>query len=218
MTETTQPARNEQADNEDGEGGGTTAARFDRRFHVRLALAERGLNVADLTTDVLHVLEEELWERLSPVLLRIADRWKADPRRRLQQEMVDRELRRLFIARREEPVDESAPCEGCGYPKHHPEWFILDFRGLRVCDGCCILAEFLLATLQRPLIEALQAEPTIENARALGFELVHDPDRHLSWHDEEDTGGYAGSYPDEEAALQGLVDELTYDLACGEEM
>jgi hypothetical protein len=57
----------------------------------------------------------------------------------------------------------------------------------------------------------LAADPTLERAPALGFELTHRDDGRLVWvGDDDDYDGDSHPYADEKEALEDLAEELSY--------
>jgi hypothetical protein len=86
----------------------------------------------------------------------------------------------------------------------------VEFHGLFLCDGCTENARLALRRIQLPLIEALGADPTLERALALGFELTRRKDGRLVWVGEDDDyDGDSHPYADEKEALEDLVEELS---------
>jgi hypothetical protein len=188
---------------------GAVAERSDGRFSVKLAFAKRGLDLASLSANELHELEESIWGRLSPVLDEIVERWQEEHGQLSEAERIDRELRRMIVAGRDR-LDSDYECEGCSYRDRDGDSFV-DFHGLFLCDGCTENARLALRGIQLPLIEALEADPTLERALALGFELTHRKAGGLVWvGDDDDYEGGSQPYADEKEALEVLAEELSY--------
>jgi hypothetical protein len=187
---------------------GAAAERSDARFGVELAFAKRGLDLISLSAKELDELEGGMWERLSPVFDEIVERWQEEHGQVSEPERIDRELRRRIIGDRDRH-DSAFECEGCGH--HHWDSFdFVTFHGLLLCDGCAEHARDELRNIQRPLIEALEADPTLERALALGFELTRRGDGRLVWvGDDNDYDGGSHRYADEKEALEDLVEELS---------
>lgn len=181
--------------------------RLDARFRVGFALAQRGLDLDSLAADELSELEETVRERLSPVLDLIVERWQDAHGTPNELDQIDRALRRIVAQK--DPLNSDCECEGCGYHCYDHCAFT-DFHGLFLCDGCVEEARDALREIQRPLIEMLEAEPTLDHARALGFELTRRGDGRLVWVGEDDDYD-GGKYPyaNEHEALEDLVGELT---------
>jgi len=196
--------------NDESQVGGVATERVDGRFRIGLALAKRGLDVAALAEAELSELEAVAWERLSPVLDAIVERWQDDHGQFSEQEKIDRELRRQMTSEKAAIVDHYSDfeCEGCNY-HYYDHCAFTDFHGLFLCDGCVREAREILRDLQRPLIEALEAEPTLEHARALGFELLRQDGRLIWVSDDDDYDGGSYPYANEQEAVEGLVGELT---------
>lgn len=67
----------------------------------------------------------------------------------------------------------------------------------------------MLRELQRPLIEKLAAEPNLEHALALGYQLIRHNGR-LTWvSDDDHYDGGSHPYADEQHALEDLIAELS---------
>ena len=191
---------------EDTRREGVATDQFEARF--RVAFAERGLDLASLSASDLSELKENAWERLSPLLDEIVERWQEEHGKLSELNKIDRELRRRIVSERDS-FDRDHECEGCGTHNWNYDFFV-DFHGLLLCDGCADHARDKLSNLQRPLIEALEAEPTLEQARALGFELTRRDDGRLVWIGEDDDyDGGSHPYADETEALDDLVEELS---------
>jgi hypothetical protein len=188
---------------------GAAAERSGAHFSVEPAFAKRGLDLASLSANELHELEESTWERLSPVVDAIVERWQEEHGQVSEAERIDRELRRRIVAGRDHD-DSDYQCEGCGYRDRDGDSFV-EFHALFLCDGCIPNARDELRNIQRPLIEALEADPTLERALALGFELTHRKDGRLVWvGDDDDYDGGSHPYADEKEALEVLAEELSY--------
>lgn len=178
----------------------------DSQLCVSAALERRGINIGSLSETELDDLEALLAARVRQALDDVVRHWQEERGLVGEQERLARELRRRIVAGKEPPY--GFECEGCSFrhDDHHP---FVELRGLFLCDGCSWRAREVLRDLQRPLIEALEAEPTLESARALGFELVRGRDGRLVWvGDDETFDGGAKAYADEREALQCLVEEL----------
>jgi hypothetical protein len=191
------------------ETGGCEAAvsaQSQQRFLIRVALSVRGLEIESLAASELGELEELAAQRVERILDEIVERWQDARTEISERARIDRELRRRIVAEKEES-DSRYECEGCSF-RHYDHCAFLEFRGLFLCDGCAERARGELRELQRPLIDVLETEPTVENARALGFELSRKNGR-LVWVGDEDT--YDGGdfpYADAHEALEDLVGEL----------
>jgi hypothetical protein len=187
---------------------GASAERSDAHLDVELALVECGLDLASLSAKELHELKEDIRERLSRVFDEIVERWQEEHSQITESEKIDRELQRRIIADRDRH-DSAFECEGCGH-QHWDSCGFVTFHGLLLCDGCAENARDELRNIQRPLIEALEADPTLERALALGFELTRSDDGRLVWvGDDDDYDGGSHPYADEKEALEDLVEELT---------
>jgi hypothetical protein len=122
-------------------------------------------------------------------------------------ERIDRELRERIRGEQDTHATQFE-CEGCAY-RHCLRDYFEDFHGLFLCDGCAYHAREVLRELQEPLVERLAAEPTLEHAQALGFELMRRADGRLAWvSDDDEYDGGSFPYGDEQEALDGLVGEL----------
>jgi transcription elongation factor Elf1 len=185
-----------------------TVESSDGHSPIARAFAKRGLDLASLSSKELHELDEGMWERLSPVFDEIVEHWQEEHGQASESEKIDRELRRRIIADRDRH-DSAFECEGCGH-QHWDSCVFITFHGLLLCDGCAENARDELRDIQRPLIEALAADPTLERALALGFELTRSDDGRLAWvGDDDDYDGGSHPYADEKEALEDLVEELT---------
>ena len=127
-------------------------------------------------------------------------------------EALDRELRRQILSDKDAMAAfyrADWECDGCATKSCSGDFFV-DFHGLLLCDGCTDAARDRLRELQRPLIEALVAEPTMKRALALGFELTRrGDDNRLVWIGDDDSyDGGNHPYANEHDALEDLVDEL----------
>lgn len=191
-----------------GNEGSDASKRFDACFQVGRAFAARGLDIGLLSVTELSELEDLISTRLAPVFDEIVERWQDERRPLSDQDRIDRELQRRILGQRDRH-DTDCECESCGY-RHYEHTVFGDFHGLFLCDGCRDNARNELRDIQRPLIEALEAEPTLEHARALGFELTRGDDGRLIWLGEDDDyDGGSHPYADEQEALDDLVGELT---------
>ena len=200
-------------------GGGDTcrdnggvAARFDESFHLGRALVTAGLELDRLSALEVRGLEANVSERVSLAVDEIVERWRDEQgEKRSALDRIDCELQRLIVAERSN-FDIGYMCDGCGYVDADGFSFV-PFHGLFLCNGCVDHARDELRVLKRPLIEALKAEPTLERAEALGFQLQHDDDGSFIWADEDDDyDGASHTYADETEALEDLVQELTIGL------
>lgn len=170
------------------------------------ALARRKIELGALAAAELDELEGLIAERLRPVLEETLARWQEERGLVSEQERLSRELRRRIVAEKE-PAS-GYECEGCSF-RHYDHDAFLEFRGLFLCGGCGEQARAVLRDLQRLLREALAAEPTMANARALGFELIRRSDGRLTWVSEDDEfDGCEEPYADEHEALEWLAEEL----------
>lgn len=180
--------------------------RLDDQLSVSAAFETRGIDIGTFSVNELSELEAMIAERVRPVLDDVVVDWRQERGVVGEQERLRRELRRRI-------VDEKEPlgcfeCEACSFRDFDHHAFVM-FRGLSLCDGCFEHARDVLRDLQRPLVEALQAEPTIANARALGFELARRSDGRLLWvSEDEDFDSGEEAYADEREALECLADEL----------
>jgi hypothetical protein len=148
-------------------------------------------------------------ERLSPVFDEIVERWREEHGQVSESERIDRELRRRTVADRDR-LDSDYECEGCNH-HHWDSGGFVTFHGLLLCDGCAEHARDEFRDIQRPLIEALAADLTLERALALGFELTRSDDGHLVWvGEDEDYEGDSHPYADEREALEVLAEELSF--------
>lgn len=177
---------------------------LDAAFAVTEALEARGLTISSLSTGELNELQDLIRELLTPLFDRLVDQWQEEHAELSEQEQVDRELRRRITADRDDHLDDRFECEGCNF-RHWEHAAFVEFHGLLLCDGCHFHARDELRDIQQPLIERLAAEPTLENARALGFELTRHDGR-LVWISDDDE--YEGGEADEQEALAYLLDEF----------
>jgi hypothetical protein len=123
-------------------------------------------------------------------------------------ERIDAELRRRIRSARDS-LDTQFECEGC-CDRHWDSDRFVSFHGLLLCDGCTEQARDILRELHQPLVEQLAAEPTLERAFALGFELRRGDGGRLVWvGDDDDYDGGSHPYADERDALECLIEELT---------
>jgi hypothetical protein len=175
--------------------------------YLRLALADRRLEVESLDSAEFVELEAIASTRIAAVLDEVADRWKDQHRSLSEQERIDRELRRRILSEGA-ALDQECGTDACGYRNLLHDHFE-DYHGLFPCEGCAADAREVLRELQQPLVERLALEPTLEHARALGYELQRRGDGRLVWLGNDDVFGGSGQpYADEEEALQAPVAAL----------
>jgi hypothetical protein len=191
-----------------GNEGSDASKRFDACFQVGRAFAARGLDIGLLSVTELSELEDLISTRLAPVFDEIVERWQEEHGMLSGQELIDRELRQRINADRDRFARDDYECEGCSF-HHYDHCAFVDFHGLSLCDGCADRARRELYDIQRPLIEALAAEPTLERAGALGFELTRDEGRLVWIGEDDDYDGGKQPYADEREALEMLAEELT---------
>lgn len=210
MTHLRVVSNSEEASDAEGSGNDSSeiADRNIAQFALLSAIAERGVPVPHLVgTAELTELEERLTARLAALFDEVAERWKEQHGSLSELEKIERELRERVRGERD-TLDSQFQCEGCGH-RHWSDDFFLEFHDLLLCDGCADHARDILRELRQPLVEALEAEPTLENAKTLGFELVRGDDGGLVWvSDDDEYDGGSHPYTDEQDALESLVDEL----------
>lgn len=191
-----------------GHGDESAIERLERRFRLGSAFEAHGLDLGALSASELDELGDAVWARLASVFDEIVERWQEGHGMLSGQERVDRELRQRITAERDRFARDDYECEGCSF-RYYDHCAFVDFHGLSLCDGCVQNARRELYAIQRPLIEALAAQPTLERAGALGFEL-RCVDGRLVWVGEDDDyDGGEHPYADEREALDILVEELT---------
>ena len=181
--------------------------RLEGAIDVCSSLACRGIEIRSLSAAELSELEALITERMAPLLDEIAASWRAEHGRVSEADRIERELRRRILAEKER-MDSAYECDGCSF-RHDDGDFFRVLHSLFLCDGCYDLAREELRALRRPLVEALAAEPTMANARALGFELTRRGDGRLVWASvDEEFDGDVAPYVDEQEALACLAEEL----------
>jgi hypothetical protein len=190
---------------------GATGEATDVQSRLSRAFVQRGLDLASLSHTELDELEDEMWGCLSRVFDELVPRWQDEHGKLTEQERIDRELRRRIVDGGNRYEHDDYECEGCGHRHWNGDEFV-NFHDVFLCDGCLYNARDELRDIQRPLIAVLKAEPTLEHAQALGFELTQRDGRLLWVSEDDDYDGGCHPYANDQEALEDLVEELTVDL------